>query len=294
MSDAGRSRRVFVSYAHESPAHIEQVRQLWTLLLENGVDARLDLPATAERQDWPLWMMEQLRHADYVVVVASPAYRRRADGEAAADEGRGVQFEGALLREQLYADRPTWTRKILPVILPGQSEDGIPIFLGPATGTSYPVKELSATGLEELVRVITGQPAVVAPPLAPPPALPPAPPLPAPPAPPPPAPPPAAAPTAGSPLDELSAIADAFGELPEFGSAQGRHQILLLLPPQIRGAINDMPNARMHTISIVQTCARFGPAGQAALLAILRAALPAGDPAVQRATDLITAATLFD
>lgn len=277
MSDTGH-RRVFISYAHESPAHIERVRQLWTLLRANGVDARLDLPATAQRQDWPLWMIEQFRYADYILVVASAAYRRRTDGEAGPDEGRGVQFEGGLLRDRYYADRTAWTKRILPVLLPGETRDGIPTFLGPFSGTIYPIKELSATGIEDLIRVITNQPAFVDPPLGPVPVLPPE---------------AVPRPAAPGPLNELTALVDALIELPEFASASGRNQILLLLPPTIRGAINDVPNPRLHLISIIQTCARFGTAGRQALLDILGAVLPAEDRAVQRTSDLIKSATLF-
>jgi hypothetical protein len=277
MSSA-HPRRVFLSYAHESAEHIEAVRQLWTLLRANGVDARLDLLAAAQRRDWPVWMSAELQQADYVVVVASAAYRRRAEGRADTADGRGVQFEGALLRELYYADRATWVRRILPVILPGQDADGIPLFLGPYSATSYRIKELSAPGIEKLLRVITDQAAVVEAPLGPVPILP-----------------PTAAPSRGSaqPLDEIAAMADALSSLPEFATAPGRYQAILLLPPNIRGAVYEAPNARLHIISIIQACARFGPAGRTALLDILRAALPADDPAVQKTLTLVESATLF-
>src|SRR5690349_20858531 len=85
--------RVMISYAHDSPAHTAKVRQFWALLRRLGIDARLDLPAGDEPQDRPLWMLREIKLASYVLIVASPEYRRRADGEAAPDEGRGVQYE---------------------------------------------------------------------------------------------------------------------------------------------------------------------------------------------------------
>ena len=85
--------RVFISYAYDSAAHREAVRHLYELLRACGIDARWDLEATAGRQDWPVWMAGQVDDADFVVVVASPAYRRRAEGGAEPDDGRGVQFE---------------------------------------------------------------------------------------------------------------------------------------------------------------------------------------------------------
>ena len=69
--------RVFVSYAYDSPEHVEAVRALWVLLRSQGVDARLDRSAEVQRQDWPLWMLEQFRAADFVIVVLAgvPASR---------------------------------------------------------------------------------------------------------------------------------------------------------------------------------------------------------------------------
>ena len=163
--------RVFISYAYDSAAHREAVRHLYELLRACGIDARWDLEATAGRQDWPVWMAGQVDDADFVVVVASPAYRRRAEGGAEPDDGRGVQFEAALLRERLYADRVRWQRRILPVVLPGQSAEGIPTFLQPYSASRYEVREFTVDGADELIRVLTDQPAYPAPPLGAVPAL---------------------------------------------------------------------------------------------------------------------------
>jgi hypothetical protein len=79
--------RVFISYAHESAEHREAVRALWLFLRANGVDAQLDQLAAGQRQDWTLWMEKEIAAADHILVVASPAYRRRAGAAADADEG---------------------------------------------------------------------------------------------------------------------------------------------------------------------------------------------------------------
>src|SRR6266516_3020819 len=79
--------RVFVSYAHDDPSHEDRVRRFWLLLRENGIDARLDLTAAERRQDWAQWMTRQVRDAQRVLVVASPEYRRRAEGDAGPGEG---------------------------------------------------------------------------------------------------------------------------------------------------------------------------------------------------------------
>ncbi|WP_165486259.1 toll/interleukin-1 receptor domain-containing protein [Frankia sp. Cppng1_Ct_nod] len=108
-----RPPRVFVSYAHGSPEHDDTVRDLWIFLRSRGIDAKLDKPAAERRQDWPLWMLAEVRAADHVLIIASPEYRRRAEGDAAPDEGRGVQFEAALIRDELYRDRPAGMTSVL-------------------------------------------------------------------------------------------------------------------------------------------------------------------------------------
>ncbi|MGW4061365.1 toll/interleukin-1 receptor domain-containing protein [Amycolatopsis sp. NPDC004747] len=163
---------VFLSYAREpgDPAHEEAVLRLWTFLRSCGVDARLDLGEASERRDWALWMAGQIRDADYVLVIASPAYRRSAEGRGDAHEERGVQWEARLIRDAFYADQHAVNR-FVPVVLPGQSVAGVPDFLGPATSTVYPVEDFTVEGAEKLLRLLTNQPEILQPPLGPVPAL---------------------------------------------------------------------------------------------------------------------------
>ncbi len=70
-------------------------------------------------------MTREVRNADRVLVVASPAYKRRAEGDAEADEGRGVQFEALLIRDLFYADQKEGLRRLVPVVLPGGSAEDI-------------------------------------------------------------------------------------------------------------------------------------------------------------------------
>ncbi len=101
------------------------VRQLWVFLRACGIDARLDLAAAEDRVDWAAWMTREVRNADRVLVIASPAYKRRAEGDAEADEGRGVQFEALLIRDLFYADQKEGLRRFVPVVLPGGSSEDI-------------------------------------------------------------------------------------------------------------------------------------------------------------------------
>jgi len=156
---AAAGPRIFVSYADESAAHTDDVLRLCSLLRRHGTDPWVDRWHEQVRQGWSELIEEQLLAADYVIVVASSAYRRVGDGRATGpSDHRGVQSETALLRELLHQDRKLWTRKILPVVLPGQTWAGIPTFLQPATSTRYEIPVLTAEGIEGLLRLLTGQP----------------------------------------------------------------------------------------------------------------------------------------
>jgi hypothetical protein len=164
--------RAFISYAHDDAEHVDRVRQFWSFLREAGIDARVDL-AAEERQDWPTWMLRQIRAARFVLVIASPAYRLRAEGDAPAGQGRGVQWEAALIREAVYADQRAALNRFLPVVLPGCSAADIPLWLGPASTTHYVVADYTLSGAEKLLRRLTGQPFETVPPLGRVPVLPP-------------------------------------------------------------------------------------------------------------------------
>ncbi len=129
--------RALISYAHSDPQHEELVRQFWTFLRAEGVDAVLDVTAAVERQFWPQWMAEQIRQARFVLVVASADYKQRAEGDEAPGIGRGVRWEARQLQELLYADVEEGRRKIIPVILPGGSADNVPNWLFPVGATTY-------------------------------------------------------------------------------------------------------------------------------------------------------------
>lgn len=172
MQKAAAPVRVFISYAHESERHKEDVLDLWVFLRTYGIDAQLDREAAARRRNWPIWIEQEIRRSDFVLVVLSGTYRQRAEDAEAPGAGRGVKYETHVLSSLLYQDLPTWLPKILPVVLPGGSADDIPNYLLVA-GTCYRITSFTVDGAEELLRVLTDQPATVEPALGKVPVLPP-------------------------------------------------------------------------------------------------------------------------
>ncbi len=150
--------RVFFSYSHDTPEHKDQVRRFATFLRSRvGLEVVLDQWQDNIRIDWSLWATRNLKAADFVIVVASPRYRARADGDAPPDEGRGAQFETAIIRNKLTKDLEEGTRRVLPVVLPGGSIDDIPEFLNPYSMTRYEIAEFTDEGVADLLAAITGR-----------------------------------------------------------------------------------------------------------------------------------------
>ncbi|MEV7099505.1 SEFIR domain-containing protein [Amycolatopsis sp. NPDC051045] len=152
-----RSPRVFISYSHDSEEHRNEVRAFATFLRAvAGIDVHLDQWVGGGRVDWSIWAMTQMQEADFVLIIASAGYKRRADDHNAEPDGRGARFEAAIIRDNLTRDLPRETKRILPVLLPGHSADEIPLFLNAHSTTRYQIAEFTIEGCAELIKGITG------------------------------------------------------------------------------------------------------------------------------------------
>lgn len=149
--------RVFVTYIDDSETHKEQVLEFATFLRSKmGLDVHMNLWYSNIRRDWTLWAIEHLSKAEFILVIASPEYKRVADGTAPPDEGRRSQFEAAIIRDNITRNLRHETARVLPVVLPGRSIDEIPTFLNAHSTTQYTIREFTAEGVRELLDAITG------------------------------------------------------------------------------------------------------------------------------------------
>jgi len=135
-------KAVFISYSHDSDAHREEVLSLSERLREDGIETLLDqyVNGTPE-QGWPRWMLDQLDAADSVLVVCTETYYRRFRGHEEPGKGKGVDWEGALITQELYDNRSR-TLKFVPVFLSAANENWIPEPL--RSGTHYALTSKSA------------------------------------------------------------------------------------------------------------------------------------------------------
>jgi len=128
-------KTVFISYSHDSDEHRETVLRLSERLRTDGIETRLDQYVNGTPpQGWPRWMLDQLDAADSVVVVCTETYYRRFRGHEVPGKGKGVDWEGALITQEIYDSRST-TLKFVPVLLSAAVEEYIPEPL--RSGTHY-------------------------------------------------------------------------------------------------------------------------------------------------------------
>jgi tetratricopeptide (TPR) repeat protein len=150
--------KVFISYSHDSPEHLERVLTLSDRLRQDGIDSHIDRYEVSPPEGWPRWMVNKVEWADFVLVVCTETYHQRFKGRAPIGQGKSVKWEGAILTQELY-DAEAQNTRFVPILFASNDTAHIPVIL---RGQTY--YDLSNdTGYEELYRHLTGQPRILKP-----------------------------------------------------------------------------------------------------------------------------------
>lgn len=150
-----RQSKVFISYSHDSKGHKNRVFELSERLRSEGVDCHIDQYEMAPAEGWPRWMRNQIRWADFVLVVCTENYQRRYEGTESAGRGAGAKWEGGIITQELYEAEGRNT-KFIPVVFSPQDTRYIPIEL---RGATFHILD-DEDGYLGLYRQLTGQPGV--------------------------------------------------------------------------------------------------------------------------------------
>lgn len=150
--------RVFITYSHDSNAHIDRVLALADRLRGDGLDVRLDQYELHVPEGWIKWMERQLEQADFVLVVCTETYRRRFDGKEAAGIGLAATLEGALAQQFIY-DAGSLNHRFIPIVFEDGEVGDIPRMLGSAT------RYRLDAAYDDLYRHLTAQPKTPPPPI---------------------------------------------------------------------------------------------------------------------------------
>lgn len=127
------TKKVFISYSHDSDEHRAQVLSLSVRLRKDGIATLLDQYVNGSPAGgWPRWMLDQLDAANSVLVICTETYYRRFRGHEVPGKGKGVDWEGALITQEIY-DSHSRTLKFVPVLISGASSSWIPEPLRSAT-----------------------------------------------------------------------------------------------------------------------------------------------------------------
>ena len=149
---------VFISYSHDSQDHMERVLDLSDRLRDTGIDSNIDQYETSPPEGWPRWMANQIEEADFVLVVCTKNYERRFKGKEDHGKGLGVNWEGAIITQELY-DAEAMNTTFIPVIFSPDDSAYIPLVLRSATSYNIATKE----GYDTLYSRLTNQPYIVKP-----------------------------------------------------------------------------------------------------------------------------------
>ncbi|HSJ74944.1 MAG TPA: TIR domain-containing protein, partial [Gemmatimonadales bacterium] len=134
----------------------EKVLGLAERLRQDGLDAQLDRYVNGTPEEgWPRWMLDRLDEATSVLVVCTETYYRRFRGHEVPGRGRGADWEGALITQEIY-DSASRTAKFVPVLLEAGQEPFIP---EPLRGQTF-YELTSEESYQELYRFLMGQAAV--------------------------------------------------------------------------------------------------------------------------------------
>lgn len=130
--------KVFISYTHDSEKHLDLILEISNKLRLEGIDVVLDQYEQSPPQGWPKWMDQNIRDADFVLMVCTENYYKRIMDEEKDGIGLGIKWEGRLIYQHLY-NSDSKSKKFIPVLLKKEDSKYIPI---PIQGcTDYLINE---------------------------------------------------------------------------------------------------------------------------------------------------------
>lgn len=100
-----------------------------------------------------MWMQDNIRKADFVVLVCTETYLRRVERREEPGRGRGVLWEATLIYNLLYPEDSA-VQRFIPVVLANGQPSSIPL---PLRGLTYYQVDMEE-GYEDLYRHLTNQP----------------------------------------------------------------------------------------------------------------------------------------
>jgi hypothetical protein len=112
----------FISYSWDPEPHPSWVRELSARLRNDGIETILDQWHAIPGDNLPLFMEQAIRENDHVIVICTPAYKRKSD-----DRLGGVGYEGDIMTGEAFVLKNR--RKFIPVLRAGDWASAAPSWL---------------------------------------------------------------------------------------------------------------------------------------------------------------------
>lgn len=142
--------RVFISYSHDSAEHKQWVLNFASTIRERGTDVVLDQWDLNPGDDLPHFMETQLEAADFVIMVCTERYVKKAN----AGEG-GVGYEKMIMTSNLLSKIDS--SKVIPIIRQ-RGTDHMPTFLKTKVYINFSNDDDVEYNLDELLRTLLNAP----------------------------------------------------------------------------------------------------------------------------------------
>ena len=149
-----RNPRLFLSYSWGNDVHRRWVLKLAADLIRNGVHVLVDeWDLRNYNDDLHLFMESGIRESDFVVLVCTPEYAKRANGRKG-----GVGVESTIITGEFYD--ATKANKFVPVMrrVTRDPEHCLPSYLKSRYAIDFTQDSAYQVRLEELLRRVFGQP----------------------------------------------------------------------------------------------------------------------------------------
>lgn len=124
---------VFISYSHDSDDLCDKVLELSNYLRDNGIDSNIDQYEECPPEGWPRWMENQIRTAEFVIVVCTALYLKKATLQVNDTVGLVTKWETNIIENFLY-DTGAVTNKYIPVVF---DDEDVKSILTPLKGHTY-------------------------------------------------------------------------------------------------------------------------------------------------------------
>lgn len=151
--------RCFISYSWDYQEHKDWVRVIAENLQENGVKRFLDQWDLRPGSDLPKYMEDCIRESDFVLLVCTPAFAKKAN----LQQG-GVGYEKAIVTGEIFSEMNRES-KFIPILRKGNAGESLPSYLKNRLYIDFRDDKIFSESLEELLRHIYSKPKYKRPPL---------------------------------------------------------------------------------------------------------------------------------